>query len=220
LKRCLCFTSLQPVIHVHVKNLSVGWGHCLKRAVLFDNNPLSFWANPSNFYDVSPDAKPPAVMDFLAKLHDQADIRPILESGFCLKQALDEIQSGLPTVSRPFRLDVQQQKQQQAVTVNSVPAPVPAPAPAPVPVSLSLSLSLSVPMPVPTVVSSVKKLSVGRGDRLKLTTKAAGNKGWECKKNSGLRARLSEWHCIIQQFQSPWRDMQLSWDFISPSARP
>jgi hypothetical protein len=34
------------------------------------------------------------------------------------------------------------------------------------------------------------------------------------------RARLSEWHCIIQQLQSSWRDAQRSWDFISPFAKP
>jgi hypothetical protein len=33
---------------VVVKNLNVGWGDRLKRAVLVDKNPNSFLANPSN----------------------------------------------------------------------------------------------------------------------------------------------------------------------------
>jgi Dullard-like phosphatase family protein len=117
--------SLDSNVGAYVKNLNVGWGDRLKRTVLVDNNPLSFLANPSNgilvssFYNDPQDTTLPAVMDLLTELDDQPDVRPILESRFGLKQALDEIQSGRPTNSRHSQLDVQQQRQQQAVAVAS-----------------------------------------------------------------------------------------------------
>ena len=118
--------SLDSNVGAYVKNLSVGWGDRLKRTVLVDNNPLSFLANPSNgilvssFYNDPQDTTLPAVMDLLVELDDQPDVRPILESRFGLKQALDEIQSGRPTNSRHSQLDVQQQPQQAvAVAVAS-----------------------------------------------------------------------------------------------------
>jgi Dullard-like phosphatase family protein len=118
---------LDSTVGAYVKNLgAVGWaGDRLKRTVLVDNNPLSFLANPSNgilvssFYNDPQDTTLPAVMDLLDELNEQPDVRPILESRFGLKQALDEIQSGRPTNSRHSQLDVQVQQQQQAVAVAS-----------------------------------------------------------------------------------------------------
>jgi CTD small phosphatase-like protein 2 len=117
--------SLDSNVGAYVKNLSVGWGDRLKRTVLVDNNPLSFLANPSNgilvssFYNDPQDTTLPAVMELLDELDDQPDVRPILDSRFGLKQALDEIQSGRPTNSRHSQLDVQQQPQQAVAVASS-----------------------------------------------------------------------------------------------------
>jgi len=71
-----------------------------RRVVLVDNNPLSFLPNPSNgilvssFYDDPKDDTLEAVMELLHELDDSEDVRPILESKFGLKDALDDVVKG------------------------------------------------------------------------------------------------------------------------------
>eukprot|EP00559_Dactyliosolen_fragilissimus_P007218 CAMPEP_0184864096 /NCGR_PEP_ID=MMETSP0580-20130426/13731_1 /TAXON_ID=1118495 /ORGANISM="Dactyliosolen fragilissimus" /LENGTH=258 /DNA_ID=CAMNT_0027362743 /DNA_START=739 /DNA_END=1515 /DNA_ORIENTATION=+ len=69
-----------------------------KRVVLVDNNPYSFIANPSNgilvsnFYDDPKDDTLGAVMELLVELEQHEDVRPVLESKFGLKDALNDIE--------------------------------------------------------------------------------------------------------------------------------
>lgn len=69
----------------------------LNRAVLIDNNPLSFLANPSNgilvssFYDDPNDDTLPAVWELLEELDALDDVRPALQHLFGLEDALNDI---------------------------------------------------------------------------------------------------------------------------------
>lgn len=69
----------------------------LNRAVLIDNNPLSFLANPSNgilvssFYDDPNDDTLPAVWELLEELDTLDDVRPALQHLFGLEDALNDI---------------------------------------------------------------------------------------------------------------------------------
>lgn len=73
-----------------------------RRVVLVDNNPLSFLPNPSNgilvssFYDDPKDDTLEAVMELLHELDESEDVRPILDSRFGLKDALEDVVKGAP----------------------------------------------------------------------------------------------------------------------------
>ena len=114
--------NLDSNVGAYVKNLTVGWGDRLKRTVLVDNNPLSFLANPSNgilvssFYNDAKDTTLPAVLELLDELNEEDDVRPILDSRFGLKQALDEIRNGHAGV-RPHQAQLTPPQQEQLVAV-------------------------------------------------------------------------------------------------------
>jgi hypothetical protein len=93
-----------------------------------------------------------------------------------------------------------------------MPRPVPAPVPMPMPTPATATApAMLVPTLVPTLVSSIKKLSVGPGDRLKPTSKAvnwnpAGNVGWEHKKHTAASARGKDFNnvpCILERRRRP-----------------
>jgi Dullard-like phosphatase family protein len=71
------------------------------RMVLIDNNPFSFFANPSNgilvssFYDDPNDTTLLSVMKLLEELPAEGDVRPVLEQRFGLPKALQQIQHDL-----------------------------------------------------------------------------------------------------------------------------
>lgn len=107
-------------VGAYVKNLAHAWGgDQLKRTVLVDNNPLSFLANPengilvSNFYNDPKDVTLPAVLDLLEELDGEADVRPVLDSRFGLKRALQELSRGRPFARPSQQLDEQQDEDQQ-----------------------------------------------------------------------------------------------------------
>jgi len=107
-------------VGAYVKNLAHAWGgDQLKRTVLVDNNPLSFLANPengilvSNFYNDPKDVTLPAVLDLLDELDGEADVRPVLDSRFGLKRALQELSRGRPFARPSQQLDEQQDEDQQ-----------------------------------------------------------------------------------------------------------
>lgn len=74
-----------------------------RRVVLVDNNPVSFLPNPSNgilvssFYDDPNDKTLEAVMELLHELDGSEDVRPLLDSKFGLKKALDDLVRGEST---------------------------------------------------------------------------------------------------------------------------
>jgi Dullard-like phosphatase family protein len=112
--------TLDSSVGAYVKNLADTWGDTdqLKRTVLVDNNPLSFLANPDNgilvssFYNDPKDTTLPAVLELLDELNKEEDVRPVLESRFGLRQALDELSNGQPFAGRDQQLDQQQGEQQ------------------------------------------------------------------------------------------------------------
>jgi len=85
---------LCPEHGVYIKDLQNLPIRRFDRAVLVDNNPMSFLAQPSNgilvsnFYDSAADDTLPAVWDLLEELDQQSDVRPVLEERFRLKEAL------------------------------------------------------------------------------------------------------------------------------------
>eukprot|EP00339_Tiarina_fusa_P027512 CAMPEP_0117039570 /NCGR_PEP_ID=MMETSP0472-20121206/27762_1 /TAXON_ID=693140 ORGANISM="Tiarina fusus, Strain LIS" /NCGR_SAMPLE_ID=MMETSP0472 /ASSEMBLY_ACC=CAM_ASM_000603 /LENGTH=315 /DNA_ID=CAMNT_0004750095 /DNA_START=50 /DNA_END=997 /DNA_ORIENTATION=+ len=115
--------TLDSNVGAYVKSLDFAWGgDKLKRTVLVDNNPLSFLANPENgilvssFYNDPKDTTLPAVMDLLDELHDEEDVRPMLDARFGLRQALDELSSGRPFAGRSQELNEQQEEELVAVS--------------------------------------------------------------------------------------------------------
>lgn len=104
----------------YVKNLHPAWGGAqLKRTVLVDNNPLSFLANPENgilvssFYNDPKDVTLPAVLDLLEELNEEEDVRPILDTRFGLKRALQELSHGRPFTRQNQQLDEQQEEEEE-----------------------------------------------------------------------------------------------------------
>lgn len=96
--------TLDPKLGVYVKDLSkalsqrsCGGMYNEQRAVLVDNNPFSFLANPSNgilvsnFYDDPKDDTLQAVMELLHELEDVEDVRTVLDAKFGLTDALKEV---------------------------------------------------------------------------------------------------------------------------------
>lgn len=71
-----------------------------RRVVLVDNNPVSFIPNPSNgiivsnFYDDPKDDTLEACMELLLELDEAEDVRPLLDTKFGLKDALEDVVSG------------------------------------------------------------------------------------------------------------------------------
>jgi Dullard-like phosphatase family protein len=115
--------TLDSTVGAYVKSLDFAWGgDKLKRTVLVDNNPLSFLANPENgilvssFYNDPKDTTLPAVMDLLDELHEEEDVRPMLDARFGLRQALDELSSGRPFAGRSQELNEQQDEELVAVS--------------------------------------------------------------------------------------------------------
>ncbi|KAL7558535.1 hypothetical protein ACA910_008127 [Epithemia clementina (nom. ined.)] len=84
----------------YIKNLSVLPLQNMARAVLIDNNPLSFLSNPSNgilvpsFYNDPEDDSLEAVKQLLTELESYDDVRPVLEDRFGMTKALEEILAG------------------------------------------------------------------------------------------------------------------------------
>ncbi|KAL7576832.1 hypothetical protein ACA910_013847 [Epithemia clementina (nom. ined.)] len=84
-------------LQADIKNLSVLPLQNLARAVLIDDRPLSFLANPSNgilvpkFFDNPEDDTFEAVKQLLAELESYEDVRPVLEDRFGIKEALEKI---------------------------------------------------------------------------------------------------------------------------------
>ena len=110
--------TLDSSVGAYVKKLDFAWGgDKLKRTVLVDNNPLSFLSNPENgilvssFYNDPKDTTLPAVLELLHELDDEEDVRPVLDSRFGLRQALDELSSGRPFTAREQELSEQQEEQ-------------------------------------------------------------------------------------------------------------
>lgn len=97
--------TLDPKLGVYVKDLSKAFTkremnnslYDEQRAVLVDNNPFSFLANPSNgilvsnFYDDPKDDTLHAVMELLHELEHVEDVRTVLTDKFGLEDALKEI---------------------------------------------------------------------------------------------------------------------------------
>jgi Dullard-like phosphatase family protein len=115
--------TLDSNVGAYVKSLNFAWGgDKLKRTVLVDNNPLSFLANPENgilvssFYNDPKDTTLPAVLDLLDELHEEDDVRPMLDARFGLRQALDELSSGRPFAGRSQELNEQQDEELVAVS--------------------------------------------------------------------------------------------------------
>ena len=111
--------QLDSNVGAYVKNLAPTWGgEQLKRTVLVDNNPLSFLANPENgilvssFYNDPKDVTLPAVLELLEELNDEEDVRPILDTRFGLKRALQELSNGRPFPRQNQQVDVQHDEQQ------------------------------------------------------------------------------------------------------------
>ncbi|KAL7576821.1 hypothetical protein ACA910_013836 [Epithemia clementina (nom. ined.)] len=81
----------------YIKNLSVLPLQNMARAVLIDDRPLSFLANPSNgilvpsFNDDPEDDILETVKQLLTELESYEDVRPVLEDRFGIKEALKEI---------------------------------------------------------------------------------------------------------------------------------
>jgi CTD small phosphatase-like protein 2 len=114
--------QLDSNVGAYVKNLGFCWDEPqLKRTVLVDNNPLSFLANPENgilvssFYNDHKDTTLPAVMNLLHELDGHADVRPILDERFRLRQALDELSRGRPFEGRKQQLDQQVDNDDDAI---------------------------------------------------------------------------------------------------------
>ena len=86
-------TNLWPLIQSS-QNRPTNDSSALRRAVLVDNNPLSFLSNPENgilvssFYSDSTDAELPAVLNVLQELEGMPDVRPFLSRKFALKDLL------------------------------------------------------------------------------------------------------------------------------------
>ena len=109
--------TLDSNVGAYVKSLDFAWGgDQLKRTVLVDNNPLSFLANPENgilvssFYNDPKDTTLPAVLGLLDELHEEEDVRPLLDARFGLRQALDELSRGRPFEGRSQELNEQQEE--------------------------------------------------------------------------------------------------------------
>jgi Dullard-like phosphatase family protein len=111
--------QLDSDVGAYVKNLNPAWGgQQLKRTVLVDNNPLSFLANPENgilvssFYNDPKDVTLPAVLELLEELNEEDDVRPILDTRFGLKRALQELSHGRPFTRQNQQLDEQQHEEE------------------------------------------------------------------------------------------------------------
>eukprot|EP00429_Kryptoperidinium_foliaceum_P066509 CAMPEP_0176054176 /NCGR_PEP_ID=MMETSP0120_2-20121206/26954_1 /TAXON_ID=160619 /ORGANISM="Kryptoperidinium foliaceum, Strain CCMP 1326" /LENGTH=253 /DNA_ID=CAMNT_0017387641 /DNA_START=414 /DNA_END=1175 /DNA_ORIENTATION=- len=106
---------LDQDVGAFVKKLDPMWGDNLKRTVLVDNNPLSFLANPdngilvSNFYNDPKDNTLPAVLDLLHELDEEEDVRPVLDSRFGLKRALQELSNGGSFTRQNQQVDEQEE---------------------------------------------------------------------------------------------------------------
>lgn len=94
----------------HQQNRAMNDTSLLRRAVLVDNNPLSFLSNPENgilvssFYTDAHDTALPEVWDILQQLEDEPDVRPALAQNFSVQgnsSARPVLAKNLPLESDP-----------------------------------------------------------------------------------------------------------------------
>eukprot|EP00934_Nitzschia_sp_Nitz4_P007180 Nitzschia sp. Nitz4//scaffold252_size28738//6532//7503//NITZ4_008094-RA/size28738-processed-gene-0.25-mRNA-1//-1//CDS//3329544260//7170//frame0 len=111
-------------VGAYVKHLDPIFGDRIRRTVLVDNNPLSFLPNPENgmlvssFFNDPTDETLPAVLEFLDELDAAEDVRPVLDSRFGLKKALEKIHVGRPFAGRKQQIQGQQEDQGMVATAS------------------------------------------------------------------------------------------------------